>query len=418
MFDFSKLMALSEATTGFEGGTLVDEMPSYTLAECMDTLPMVIMESQLEQYDIVEKQNEIMVESVIDSINTGISTDYDTLVEAGISSLKEHFMNFLMKIKRFIDSIIVKIKALFMRRKNDAGKLISRYEKTIKMEKLKDMTFKGYGFDKDVLKTSIPGGITEVVGKIAPALSGGLTDVKANAEQIKGMMDEDHATRAMKVANEVTGMSLSNKETWPNDLTKELMGITDDKNPKIEMKYGEHCFTVAKVKAMLTNHAALQDLLKTYGVMQKDIQKNMNDCKKLQKSTEDTDANKGKLEYYNAYIQVYQDCANAMNKVNASVKRFVDTQWVQASQMWVAMAQRSSDKSVKAEESKTEDKPTVKSSENKSSASKKEENKSASKDHGKYTTNIDYSGKAANQPTRDADIDYIPENSDSDFDLF
>ena len=60
MFDFSKLMALSEATTGFEGGTLVDEMPSYTLAECMDTLPMVIMESQLEQYDIVEKQNEIM----------------------------------------------------------------------------------------------------------------------------------------------------------------------------------------------------------------------------------------------------------------------------------------------------------------------------------------------------------------------
>lgn len=365
MFDFSKLMALSEAANGFDGGTLIDEMPEYTLEECVSTLPVVIIESQVEHYSMISQQNDAMVESVISSIN-GASVDYDALIEASKTSLKDRFLAFLQKIKKFIVSIIVKIKALFARRKGDASKLISKYDKIIDKNKLGGLTFTGYTFEKDVLKTSIPGGISEIVGKIAPGLDGGLNDPKASSDQIKAMGDEDHAARAMKVATEVTGISLTNKETWANDLTKELMGIKDEKNPKVEMKYGDYCFTYERVKNMLNNHAELQKLLKSYQTMQSDIEKQINECKKLQKDTDNTDANKSKLEYYNVYILVYQDCANAMTKVNSSVKHYTDLQWVQGSQMWVAMAQYSkSGKGTKSPEAKKEEKEEKKDSTNK-----------------------------------------------------
>ena len=71
MVDFSKIMALSEAANGFNGGSYVDEMPNYTLDEAVCYLPMMIMESQMEQYDSVAAQNELIVEAVVSSVQTG-----------------------------------------------------------------------------------------------------------------------------------------------------------------------------------------------------------------------------------------------------------------------------------------------------------------------------------------------------------
>ena len=119
MFDFNKLMAISESATGFSGGSMVDEMPGYTLDECINTLPMVIMESQIEHYGIVDHQNEVMVEAAIDAAS-GMPVDFESMVEAGKFSLKESFEKFLNTVKSFLASIIVKIKALWARRKGDA----------------------------------------------------------------------------------------------------------------------------------------------------------------------------------------------------------------------------------------------------------------------------------------------------------
>lgn len=358
MFDFNKLMAISESATGFNGGSMVDEMPEYTLDECMNTLPMVIMESQIEQYEINNEQNEIMVEAAISAAN-GMPADFDSLVEAGKTSLKESFMNFLNKVKSFVSSIIVKIKALWERRRGDANKMIAKYEKVIKADKCKDLVFKGYDFDKE-LNTKIDNNVSELIGNLRPefsVLKGGLTSPSTDIEKLNAIKSVEASRMSMEIANKITGANINEPGDWVNLLQQYLFGYTDPKDAKHEIKFGEKCFTIDKVKKMLQNHNALQNLLNSYTVLQKDIDVQLRNCNNLKKHTEDNDENKDTLAYFDVYTTVYKNAAGAVNKVNAIVKRYIDAQWVQASQMWIAMARASG---AKAEEPAEKEAPEAK----------------------------------------------------------
>lgn len=356
MFDFNKLMAISESATGFAGGSMVDEMPGYTLDECINTLPMVIMESQIEHFGIVDHQNEVMVEAAIEAAS-GMPVDFESMVEAGKFSLKESFEKFLNTIKSFIASIIVKIKALWARRKGDATKMIAKYEKSMKADKCKDLVFKGYDFDHPV-DTKVKSDVQEIIGGLYDALKGGLSNPNADEGKLKEIKDKSPATVSMEIASKITGIQMSDSGDWTQAMQKKLFGYEDEKHGgKHEIKFGEHCFTIEKVKAMLLAHNNLQNLLNNYTVMAKDVDVQIKNVKNLQKHTEDNDENKSVLAYYDVFMSTYKNAATAVNKVNAMMKRYVDAQWVQASQMWIMMAQASGAKTEeKAEEAPAEDK--------------------------------------------------------------
>ena len=356
MFDFNKLMAISESATGFSGGSMVDEMPGYTLDECINTLPMVIMESQIEHFGIVDHQNEVMVEAAIDAAS-GMPVDFESMVEAGKFSLKESFEKFLNTVKSFLASIIVKIKALWARRKGDATKMIAKYEKAMNADKCKDLVFKGYDFDHPV-DTKVKSDVQEIIGGLYDALKGGLSNPSADEGKLKEIKDKSPATVSMEIASKITGIQMSDSGNWTQVMQKKLFGYEDEKHGgKHEIKFSEHCFTIPKVKEMLLAHNNLQNLLNNYTVMAKDVDVQIKNVKNLQKHTEDNDENKSVLAYYDVFMSTYKNAATAVNKVNAMMKRYVDAQWVQASQMWIMMAKASGAKTEeKAEEAPAEDK--------------------------------------------------------------
>ena len=356
MFDFNKLMAISESATGFSGGSMVDEMPGYTLDECINTLPMVIMESQIEHYGIVDHQNEVMVEAAIDAAS-GMPVDFESMVEAGKFSLKESFEKFLNTVKSFLASIIVKIKALWARRKGDATKLIAKYEKSMNDAKCQEagLVIKGYDFDHHV-DTKVKSDVQEIIGGLYGLK--GLSNPSLSESELKTIKDKSPATVSMEIASKITGIKMSDSGDWTQTMQKKLFGYEDEKHGgKHEIEYGKHCFTIQKVKEMLLDHNNLQNLLNNYTVMAKDVDVQIKNVKNLQKHTEDNDENKSVLAYYDVFMSTYKNAATAVNKVNAMMKRYVDAQWVQASQMWIMMAQASGAKTEeKAEEAPAEDK--------------------------------------------------------------
>lgn len=359
MVDFGKLMALSEATTGFSGGNMVDEMPNYTLDEAVTYLPMMIMESQIEQHIDIGHQNEAIVEAVVESVKTGDNSNFASINEGVLSTIKEKAVKIFEKLKNVISSIIVKIKAFIATRKNKGEDLIKKYESKIDPAKLtKDLTFKGYTFDKDVKMPS--GDIDSVIGSAYPYFKDGFVDAdkaKNMKEKVKAIDSGSHPERMRKIASTLTGITLTKTDSnggWQDELTKALYGVNDDgEEGKVVMHYGEKCFQINKIKEMLTRHDKMNALMNAYDKLLKNVNIQMNNVQNLIDHNSEDD--KEAAAYYNAYMMLYQDAMTAASTVNATVKGYLDTQWKQASQMWLTLAQAGKKKEEKPE--KEEEKP-------------------------------------------------------------
>ena len=251
----------------------------------------------------------------------------------------------------------MKIKALWARRKGDATKLIAKYEKSMNDAKCQEagLVIKGYDFDHPV-DTKIKSDVQEIIGGLYGLK--GLSNPSLSESELKTIKDKSPATVSMEIASKITGTQMSDSGDWTQAMQKTLFGYEDEKHGgKHDIEYGKHCFTIQKVKEMLLAHNNLQNLLNNYTVMAKDVDVQIKNVKNLQKHTEDNDENKSVLAYYDVFMSTYKNAATAVNKVNAMMKRYVDAQWVQASQMWIMMAQASGAKTEeKAEEALAEDK--------------------------------------------------------------
>ena len=154
MIPISELMALSEASTGFIGGAAVDYLPGMSLTEATAALPIAIMESQLEFYDMVEQNNTAMMEAVVNGIRYG-GIDESALIainEASAEGLGAKIKSFFEKILKFIRSVIEKLKFQINRIRMNGKQLWAKYkdsERARKVENFKDYKYNGY---KNMLK--------------------------------------------------------------------------------------------------------------------------------------------------------------------------------------------------------------------------------------------------------------------------
>lgn len=342
MVDFSKIMALSEATNGFNGGSYVDEMPNYTLDEAVCYLPMMIMESQMEQYDTVAAQNELIVEAVVSSVQTGDNSSFESITEAGIKGLWEKAKATFEKIGKFLSTIIAKIKAFIVARKAKSEEFYKKYAEKIDPAKCEGKTFTGYSFEKTIkLNADIDKILSDVYGSA-------YAHFDANKSSGVEALTDDHAGRMRQVASKATGIELANQD-WSNELTGKLY----DDNKKSEMKYGEKCFKLEEIKKTLTDMGPVNELSKGYEKMLTDVKSKINQVGTYERA-EENEKDSDRYKYLNNYITAYSEVHNALASVQAIAKKYYDSKWTQATQMLMVLA--GSAKKAK-EEKPAEEKP-------------------------------------------------------------
>ena len=149
MISLDKLMNLSEAATGFKGGSIVDELPGLSLTEATAGLPVVILESQIELNESVMAQNEALVESVIVGLQSGTQADVDSLTEGAFETLVNKIKAFFEKLRKWVNSIIAKLTVQIDKMRLSGTQMLAKYKDSKMLNhSFEDLTVNGYKFEK------------------------------------------------------------------------------------------------------------------------------------------------------------------------------------------------------------------------------------------------------------------------------
>lgn len=378
--NIADLMLLSEAS-GFSGGSadFVDEYPELSLDECMASLPVVIMESQIENFDITRNYNDALVEAVANQVRSGSMTESATgeLSERAFDSIKTAVSNFFARIKKIIEAIIAKLKVFIDKFRLSGKQLWSKYGNDPdlkKTDKLKDLTYDGYKFasesfdtskfdtadgperlivaayggDENLLprkiKTTFDNASRTVVGPGDTVSEREAREMAANGAEIKGgtmtskpakaNSDEwkDAANNVIEKISSMTSKERTSKmaealtsmsdlgEDWKESIRKKLWG------EKVTMTYGKDGFELSAVGAILSNPANLDKIRIEYEHLRKSVQDYE---KKLKSELESHTSNASKAKegtirnsaestiasYYSKYIVAVQDAYNVITGV-------------------------------------------------------------------------------------------------------
>ena len=299
MLNISELMALSEASTGFYGGSSYDSMPEMSLTEATMALPIWLAQEQMNGYTSTSRQNEAMVEAVV-SMNE--SAVYD-LNEVSFEAIKDKIAKFFKKILDFLKSIINKIKTQIDKIRMTGKQLWSKYGKQVtdNITKYKDFTVEGYAnmlgeskvaFAKAGDFDGAEGGeklITAAVGDagVVPSAAAkkfdemnaemvdkhfGSDDEAYDKEKTAAKIMEDHDSEIDKIIDKLseeeksdiearmvqmlTGMSNLGSD-WREEVRKELYG------DKETLTYGSD-FTAEKIGQICQNPANLEKIAAGY----------------------------------------------------------------------------------------------------------------------------------------------------------
>ena len=292
----SELMNLAEAATGFQGGTNVDFYPNMSLDEAMSCFPMVIYESMGEVSSIEQKRNEALVESAVDIMRYGSSVNVESLTEGALDTLKSTITKVFDRIRKFLTSILNKLKVQIDKIRLNGTQLVSRYGDTVKGKSItSDCKVNDYNIlenksaetiinnvhkymaKPEDLRTSIfP---TADMNKIYDTVYGKTVEeinTKTN-DAISKLSDETAAERRMKLANAITGKSLSG-DKWRDELRKDLYG-----NDRVDIAYGSGGFTAENVIDFLKNPVSLTHMKSDFNALKTACDR---DQSQLEKSVE------------------------------------------------------------------------------------------------------------------------------------
>ena len=331
---FSELLALSEASTGYVGGTYVDEMPHLTLEECVSSLTESILADQISLYESNMKQNDSLVEATLSGGNI------DTLVEMSFQSIKDKVSAFFQKILKFFKSIIAKLKLQIDKIRMSGQQLYSKYKNDprLRTTDFSDLTFEGYKFsDKEIFTaaakydTDAKALVKEVISNDASSVIDGIDSAAADAiekatESLKDISRED---RIANMAKALTGINVSSG-SWEADVKKEIYG------EKETLRYNTD-WTLSSITPILEKAPGLSKIVDEYTKIEAGVNKykkdTMDKLEKAEKGFEEknkklpagaADSEPGKTEikrqtaysaYYNAYLAVINDTYSTIGRV-------------------------------------------------------------------------------------------------------
>lgn len=375
MLELNKLMALSESSGGFTGGSYVDELPDMSLDEAVNMLPVIIVESQIELTDSRMHHNNLLVEATVSAAAMGAEPDFGPIVEMSFEDIKKKIKAFFDKIIKFLKSIINKLSLQIDKMRMSGHQLYEKYKdsKLLQGKSFKDLTFNGYkimGKDDifaDTKKFESEPGIRELIKKAIPGCvdydefgktykAGIAVDSKAEnplvkaTEKLSGITQAD---RQVAMAKLLTGEKSLTAGDWEGATKKKLYG------EKVDIAYGKDGFTLDALAAMLKDPADLNAIKEAYARVEKAAHE-FHD--KIQRAIDDLSSQSDKLEsakgdnsaktnrnslvssYYSAYMGVVSDSYAVINKVQSLKYNFQKTRYDQAKQMFGKMLSWKSEK--------------------------------------------------------------------------
>lgn len=375
MLELNKLMALSESSGGFTGGSYVDELPDMSLDEAVNMLPVIIVESQIELTDSRMHHNNLLVEATVSAAAMGSEPDFGPIVEMSFEDIKKKIKAFFDKIIKFLKSIINKLSLQIDKMRMSGHQLYEKYKdsKLLQGKSFKDLTFNGYkimGKDDifaDTKKFESEPGIRELIKKAIPGCvdydefgktykAGIAVDSKAEnplvkaTEKLSGITQAD---RQVAMAKLLTGEKSLTAGDWEGTIKKKLYGA------KVDIAYGKDGFTLDALAAMLKDPADLNAIKEAYARVEKAAHE-FHD--KIQRAIDDLSSQSDKLEsakgdnsaktnrnslvssYYSAYMGVVSDSYAVINKVQSLKYNFQKTRYDQAKQMFGKMLSWKSEK--------------------------------------------------------------------------
>ncbi|WP_300943799.1 hypothetical protein [uncultured Duncaniella sp.] len=351
MLDVNKLMALSEATTGFGAGAICDEFPDMTLSECAARLPEFLMESQVDLTVMTQAHNNQLVEATVAAIQTGDQSGYASLVEGAFETIKNKITAIFAKIKKFVKSIIDKLGVQINKVRMTGKQMWERYKDSDMLNhSFDDLVVNGYKFDKKDPFASLdtymanPRALIEkgvpdcpkpdkFAADAAAALAKGdnvdaaVSMHEGDLEKLKEISSEDRKANFAKEL--LNGIDISDGSSWMKDLKDELWG------DKVDLTFGTD-FTLDSVKTMLLGgdldkiRASYNKLLTALNKDEKDLQAAADKFKKDNKNTEQG-KDLPKLislanEYFTQYLAIYQDCTGVISSISSTRVNYVTAQ--------------------------------------------------------------------------------------------
>lgn len=378
MLELNKLMALSESSGGFTGGSYVDELPDMSLDEAVNMLPVIIVESQIELTDSRMHHNNLLVEATVSAAAMGAEPDFGPIVEMSFEDIKKKIKAFFDKIIKFLKSIINKLSLQIDKMRMSGHQLYEKYKdsKLLQGKSFKDLTFNGYkimGKDdifastkdfesepgiRELIKKAIPGCVDhkqfgkDYKGEIASGSKGKGSESAAqkDIDKLNGITQAD---RQVAMAKLLTGEKSLTAGDWEGAIKKKLYG------EKVDIAYGKDGFTLDALAAMLKDPADLNAIKEAYARVEKaahefhdtiqraiDELSSKNDALESAKGDNSAKTNRNSLvsSYYSAYMGVVSDSYAVINKVQSLKYNFQKTRYDQAKQMFGKMLSWKSEK--------------------------------------------------------------------------
>ncbi|MCM1230056.1 MAG: hypothetical protein NC489_07985 [Ruminococcus flavefaciens] len=355
--NFSQLRTLAEGATGYTGGSFRDEMPELSLTEAMARLPIVCLENQRELISLSDEQNTALVEAAVSAINTGNSFDATPIVEASLEGIKKKISEVFAKIKKFIRSIIDKLKLAIDKMKMSGHQLWSKYgdSAALKQDFSKaEFTITGYKFSKEgvlgnlsqydsiqgiesLIKGAIKGGavlpkefndeITKTNGSARTNYDDYKDSTKGEARTkskiVENLKNSSTKEREKAIVSAITGIQLSG-EDWQSALRKKIYG------EKVEIKVGKDGFTVDAIRGILGGDNKLDQIKEEYthlestvGEYEDQLNKELDSIKtKISDNLSGTDNKTSEnnalnivSQYYTAYVSIVNQTISLISAV-------------------------------------------------------------------------------------------------------
>lgn len=375
MLNLNNLMAISESSGGYVGGSYVDEMPDISLDEAVNMLPVVIVESQIELTDSRMHHNDLLVEATMSAAAMGTEPDFGPIVEMSFEDVKKKIKAFFDKIIKFLKSIISKLGLQIDKMRMSGHQLYEKYKdsKLIKGKSFKDLKYNGYkimgkaDIFADTKKFESEAGIVELIAKAIPGCMGYADFGKKYKEGIK--VDSSAENPLKKAVDKLTGVTQADRQVamaklltgeksltagdWEGALKTKLYG------EKVDLTYGKDGFELGALADMMKEPVDLTAIREAYARVEKSAHEYHD---KIQRAIDDLASDSAKLEsgkgdnsaktnrnslvssYYSAYMGVVSDSYAVINKVQSIKYNFQKTRYDQAKAMFAKMLSWSPEK--------------------------------------------------------------------------
>lgn len=353
MYLYSSMRALAENATGYVGGDYEDGMPELGLNEAASYLPVVCLECQTDLLDLSRENNATLMEAAASAVEYGTPFDPSALTEASMESIKKAITNGFERIKKFIQSVIAKIRNQISVWTKSGEQLWSQYSNSLNGD-YSGLTVEGWTFPgTKILDAANKCKVTQLLNnafgerlpspdKFEKSVAGMAAAVTRGGAEKKNssLKDMSQGERDKNLAMALTGVK-GLGDDWRNDLTKQVWG------ERKEIKYGEGMFTKEGVGTLLKNAGGNLKAIETEYV---NLEKEVSDLEKsviassdraaaaLSKAKSDNDAkgtaNYGLIsDYYSNYASYVHQAVSVISYVKQVAIRFQKERYALAKTM-------------------------------------------------------------------------------------